>query len=176
MRLLIVDDCLEIVNILSSILELSGHETHKALNGLEATELLRKDFYDIVITDAEMPGMDGMELCRWIKSRFPGTYIIGTSGSLSSIDRLGAAGADLCFSKPFRICEIEKAIQNKFILPPDLGATPGLCASCRLSGCRFKAVSSFPEEADDFRCKETIFRTHRANPLEGDFCEAVRRR
>jgi DNA-binding response OmpR family regulator len=70
MKLLIADDCVEIVNILSSFLELSGHEIDKALNGIEAAELLRNNSYDVVITDAQMPGMDGKGLCKFIKSGF----------------------------------------------------------------------------------------------------------
>jgi len=113
MKLLIVDDCEDILNILFSFLELSGHAIDKALNGIEAAMLLQQESYDVVITDATMPDMSGVELCRFIKSRFPATYIIGISGSLHALDELKAAGADICFTKPFHIDELEKAIKNK---------------------------------------------------------------
>ena len=121
MKLLVVDDYAEIVNILASYLELSGHETDKALNGGEAVELLRNNFYDVVITDAEMPGMDGMELCKFLKSRFSTTYVIGLSGSFSALKGLKAAGADICFSKPFDICRIEEIVKKRSSLLPDSG-------------------------------------------------------
>jgi DNA-binding response OmpR family regulator len=121
MKLLIVDDYAEIVNILASYLELSGHEADKALNGGEAVELLRNNSYDIVITDAEMPGMNGMELCKFLKSRFPDTYIIGLSGSFSALKGLKAAGADICFSKPFDICRIEEVVKKRSSLLLDPG-------------------------------------------------------
>lgn len=133
MKLLIVDDCVDIVNILSSFLELSGHEIDKALNGIEAVELLRKNFYDVVITDAEMSGMDGMELCKFIKSGSSTVYIIGISGSSHALNELKEAGADICFSKPFHIDEIEKAIENKIHSWPSEHAAPaGINDSSRL--------------------------------------------
>jgi len=112
MKLLIVDDCVDIVNILSSFLELSGHEIDKALDGIEAAELLRSNSYDVVITDAEMPRMGGAELCRFIKSDFPATYVIGMSGSFQALNDFKAAGSDICFAKPFHLDEMENAVEN----------------------------------------------------------------
>ena len=115
MKLLIVDDCVDSVNILSSLLGFSGHQIQKAQNGIEALELLRNNSYEVVITDAEMPGMGGVELCRFIKSDFPDLYIIGISGSFRSLQELKAAGADICFPKPFHIDAIEKAIEDRML-------------------------------------------------------------
>lgn len=129
MRLLIVDDCREIVNILSSFLELSGYATDGAQNGREAVDLLRNNHYDIVITDAEMPLMDGIELCKFIKDDFPAVYIIGISGSFSSLEKLRNAGADICFAKPFRIDEIENAVGN-FL--PDYDVQSGMADHFRM--------------------------------------------
>lgn len=134
MKLLIVDDCADIVNILSCFMKLSGHEADKALNGLEAAELLKNTSYDAVITDAEMPGMDGKELCGFIKSAFPAIYIIGISGSPQSLDELRIAGADICFSKPFHMSDLEEAIENRFSsLSPDCGKSVDISDSYRQS-------------------------------------------
>lgn len=143
MKLLIVDDCVDIINILSSFLELSGYETDKALNGIEATKLLQNNSYDVVITDAEMPGMDGQELCKFVKSDFPSLYIIGMSGSFQALNELKAAGADICFPKPFHVGEVEEAIENRFLsLSPDLSSPIGISVSSRLSG--HPAISTYP--------------------------------
>jgi len=131
-KLLVVDDYAEIVNLLSSYLELSGHEIDKALNGGEAVELLRNNSYNVVITDAEMPGMNGMELCKFVKSQFSTTYVVGLSGSFSSLKGLKAAGADICFSKPFDICRIEEIIKKRSSLLSDPGAPSGINDSGRL--------------------------------------------
>ncbi len=114
MKLLIVDDSPEIVEILSSMMELIGHEVSKAYDGTEAVKQLLNNRYEIVITDAKMPIMDGVELCKFIKSQFPGVYIIGISGYADALKQLKDAGADICFSKPFKIEEVEEAIENRF--------------------------------------------------------------
>jgi DNA-binding response OmpR family regulator len=140
MKLLVVDDCVDIVNIVASFLELSDHEVYKAHNGIEAVKLLREKSYNVVITDAEMPEMDGIALCKLIKSSFPDVYIVGISGSFRALNELRVAGADICFSKPFRIDEIEKAIENKFRLLPDTGAPVGINNSRQLSGHLFTSA------------------------------------
>lgn len=132
MKLLVVDDYAEIVNILASYLELSGHEIDKAFNGMEAVKLLGSRSYNLVITDAEMPGMTGTELCRFIKSRFPDTFVVGLSGSFKALKELAAAGADICFSKPFHICKIEEVIEKRSALPQDTGARSGMNDAGRL--------------------------------------------
>jgi DNA-binding NtrC family response regulator len=141
MKLLVVDDCADIVKILSSFLELSDHEVDKAHNGIEAIKLLRNNFYDVVITDAEMPEMDGIELCKFIKSRFPAIYIIGTSGSFHALKELKKGGADICFPKPFHIDDMEKAIENLFLSHlSDLDSPTAIDDSSRLSGRFLMAV------------------------------------
>jgi CheY-like chemotaxis protein len=107
---------MEIVKILSSVLELSGYEVDEAYNGVEAVEHLKGSAYDVVITDAEMPGMGGVDVCKVLKSLHPDTYVIGMSGSFRSLKELKDAGADTCIAKPFNIGKIEEIIENR--LPP----------------------------------------------------------
>lgn len=138
MKILLVDDSADILNILASLLEVSGYESDQALNGTEAIKLLQHNVYDVVITDSEMPGMDGKALCRFIRSELPDLYIIGISGSTQSLDKLRAAGANICFLKPFRIDEIERAIEDRFRIwpaPPVVSDIPmGAKDAPRLSG------------------------------------------
>ena len=114
MRLLIVDDSPEIVELLSSLMEIIGHEVNKAYDGTEAVQQLLNNRYEVVITDAKMPIMDGVELCKFIKSRFPDVYIIGISGYPEALKELKKAGADICLSKPFTFEEVEEAIESRF--------------------------------------------------------------
>ena len=114
MKLLVVDDSPDIVEILSSMMELIGHEVSKAYDGTEAVKQLLNNRYDVVITDAKMPIMGGVELCKSVKSQFPGVYIIGISGCFDALKELKNAGADICFFKPFKIEELEEALENRF--------------------------------------------------------------
>jgi CheY-like chemotaxis protein len=113
MKLLVVDDSLEVVEVLSAVLKLSGHGVDDACNGIEAVQRLQENWYDIVITDAQMPGMDGVEVCKLLKSQFPDIYIIGISGSSSALKELKDAGAHICLSKPFHLDELEEAVGNR---------------------------------------------------------------
>lgn len=115
LKLLIVDDSPEIVNILSSTMEMSGHRVDEAYDGMEAIELLRKKTYDVVITDAEMPRLNGIEVCKYLRARFPDVYVIGMSGSFNALKALKNAGADICFSKPFSTGKLEEAIENRLL-------------------------------------------------------------
>ncbi len=112
MKLLVVDDSAEIVELLSYAVELSGHEADRAYDGIEAVRQLQNNRYDVVITDAEMPGMSGMEVCKLLKSQFPDVYIIGISGAFQALKALKDAGADICLSKPFNIHEVTEIIDN----------------------------------------------------------------
>jgi DNA-binding response OmpR family regulator len=113
MKLLVVDDSSEIVDILYSAMELSGYEVDKAYNGVEALERLKNNSYDVVITDAEMPRMGGVEVCQFLKAQFSAIFVIGMSGCLRALKELKNAGADICFSKPFSIHAVEEAIEKR---------------------------------------------------------------
>ena len=113
MKLLVVDDNRDLVEVLSTILKLSGHGVYEAYDGTEAVERLQENCYDIVITDAQMPVMGGVEVCNFLKAQFPGIYIIGISGSSRALEELKEAGADICLSKPVDVNELEEAVENR---------------------------------------------------------------
>lgn len=68
LRVLIVDDDVEIREIVTDVLATSGYETFTAARTDEALWLIEEHAPDFVITDALMPGGDGRELCRIVKS------------------------------------------------------------------------------------------------------------
>jgi CheY-like chemotaxis protein len=113
MKCLIVDDNPDILSVLSSMVTYFGHIVDEAGDGLEAIQQLGNNRYDVVITDAEMPRIDGAKLCQHLKSQSPDTYIIGMSGSLAALRRLADAGADMCLPKPFSISKLEEAMANR---------------------------------------------------------------
>ncbi len=76
-RILVVDDNLTNRNILKTQLELWKFIPSLASSGEEALQcMLQEDGFDLVITDMQMPGMDGLSLARGIKEKFPETPII----------------------------------------------------------------------------------------------------
>ena len=113
MDILVVDDNSSIRYLVSSIMKLFGHGVDEAGDGFEAIQKLQKKPYDVVITDAEMPNVDGAEVCKFVRSETPGIYIIGISGCSSSLNGLKEAGADICLSKPFSMTALKEAIVNR---------------------------------------------------------------
>jgi CheY-like chemotaxis protein len=66
---LLVDDDLENLGALQLVLESSGHHVVLAENGQEALRKLAREPAKLIVTDWEMPGMDGKELCRRVRSQ-----------------------------------------------------------------------------------------------------------
>ena len=101
MRALVVDGNRMVTELLSSFMGLLGCAVDEACDGREAVMHLLTNSYDMLITDSELVSIDGPELCKFVKARFQGIYVIGMSGYLSALDDLKNAGADACLAKPF---------------------------------------------------------------------------
>jgi CheY-like chemotaxis protein len=69
--ILIVDDEPMVIRVVKLGLERAGHEVASASNGAEALKLLRDRSYDVLITDLNMPRMDGRELCQTYQEEMP---------------------------------------------------------------------------------------------------------
>ena len=118
-RILVVDDDGETLALLHEIITKEGYHVDTAGNGEEALEVLSKDPPDIVITDLQMPGMDGLTLLAAIRMRLPDTLVILATayGSLkTAVDGIKAGAFDY-LSKPFIVEEIRllvrRAIEHK---------------------------------------------------------------
>ena len=103
MRILIVDDEKNIRESLRMILAQEGYEVDCAENGLSAQRLVEEVPYDLGIFDLKMPGMDGLELLKWLKTReknFP-VFMISAFGQVhDAVDAL-KTGAEDYITKPF---------------------------------------------------------------------------
>jgi DNA-binding NtrC family response regulator len=114
-RILAVDDELDMLALLKMIVEgYSDHQVTVTNNPLEASELLEKESFDLVLTDLKMPGMDGMELLAQAKKRDEDALVlvITAYGSLESAEEAMAKGAFDFITKPFRKEQILLAIDK----------------------------------------------------------------
>ncbi len=105
MQIIVADDDRSVALTLAGFLTASGHEVAIAHDGREAYELLKTGNYRVVISDWEMPEMNGIELCRAIRSRHLSSYVYvilltSRQGHDSLIEGLDS-GADDFISKPF---------------------------------------------------------------------------
>ena len=111
MKILLVDDALDMRLVMKRTLTLMGHQVTVAEDGAEAWKYLQNEVFQAVITDWDMPNMDGVELCRHIRlATFPNyVYIIlltGRSGKHNLIAGMDA-GADDFATKPMERDEME---------------------------------------------------------------------
>ncbi|WP_437193476.1 HD domain-containing phosphohydrolase [Planctomicrobium sp. SH527] len=110
MNILIADDDPGTIDTLSNALIAFGYDVTVALDGNEALLLLRTGRFRMFISDWEMPGMTGIDLCREVRGRSCGNYIYiilltSHSGLASVVEGLNA-GADDFIPKPFNPSEL----------------------------------------------------------------------
>ncbi|MBB54888.1 MAG: DNA-binding response regulator [Magnetovibrio sp.] len=103
-QILIVDGDTTLVEMLSEQLQLREEfATATAALGAVALELSKNDFYDVIILDANLPDMDGWEVCRVMRQNGIRSPIIMLSGVESDIELGREAGANDYITKPFRV-------------------------------------------------------------------------
>lgn len=101
-KILLVEDSVDVRECLRDLLILKDFEVLEAGEGHEALELLRKQSFDLVISDLEMPRMDGMELLRQVRAlglQLP--FVILTGSDRFEEFELLKAGATMVVRKPF---------------------------------------------------------------------------
>ena len=106
--ILLVDDSSPMRSVLKRIFKSAGYgssEFHEAANGKEAIELMNNDWIDIVITDYNMPVMDGMEFVKKVKETdllkdIP-VVVVSTEGNRAKIEEFMACGVAGYITKPF---------------------------------------------------------------------------
>jgi two-component system, cell cycle response regulator len=109
-RLLIAEDSPMERELLQTFLQSGGYVVDCASNGIEALEKITHDPFHILLTDWEMPGMSGVDLCRKVReAKLPGyIYIVLLTGHGSADHLVGAlaSGADNFIRKPINPAEL----------------------------------------------------------------------
>ena len=106
-RILIVEDSATMRNLITSTLEENGMQVKvdEAENGFEALRLLPRSRYDLIVTDINMPDINGLELVSFVKTsdayRTIPLIIISTEGSERDQAKGLELGADAYLVKPF---------------------------------------------------------------------------
>jgi excisionase family DNA binding protein len=122
-RVLIVDDDADIRELIAAEIEAEypDYEVLQAQNGFVAGERIGTAKPDVVILDLRMPGLDGYEVCRWIKSSpdtmDTGVIAITAYPSPGAEKRIIACGARICLSKPLDMAvllqEVDAAVRER---------------------------------------------------------------
>lgn len=112
LRALVVDDEVELAAVLGSYLERAGYEVAVAHDGLRAVTLARELDPDVVVLDLGLPGLDGIEVCRQLRT-FSDCYVVMLTARSDEVDKLIglSVGADDYMTKPFSPRELLARLQ-----------------------------------------------------------------
>jgi two-component system alkaline phosphatase synthesis response regulator PhoP len=126
LTLLIADDEPHIVSLVRATLEDDRIRVLEASDGLTALERARSERPDVLLLDLHMPGLDGIEVCRRLRSenQFAQAKIIMLTAAAQAADvaRGLAAGADHYLTKPFSPIHLLTVVQA--VLPGSVGWLP----------------------------------------------------
>jgi DNA-binding response OmpR family regulator len=114
MKLLLIEDEPSVISVIQRSLTASGHEITIAMDGQSGQQMALQHSFDIIILDLMIPVINGMEVCRRLRSKQLTTPILmltalGTTENIvSGLD----AGADDYMTKPFKLAELEARIRT----------------------------------------------------------------
>jgi DNA-binding response OmpR family regulator len=122
-RILVVDDDPRLLHIVQMYLAIEEFDVVTALNGEDGLREVEQHRPDLVILDIMMPGMDGIELCRRIRTNpetasIPVLMFSALSGD-EDVERARLAGANHLITKPFNLVGLGSVVRSFF--PDDSG-------------------------------------------------------
>ncbi len=115
-RILVVDDEPKICHLIEELLKQDGFLVDVCFSSIDALEILKKNTYQMLITDLKMPGIDGLELIRRSKEFNPGIRAVMVTG-YTTVDTAVQSlrhGVDDFITKPFNIFELKKTVKQIF--------------------------------------------------------------
>lgn len=114
MRILVVEDERLLCDGIAEDLELEKYTADRCYDGEEAYERLSVEHYDLVILDLNLPGMDGPELLRRIRTERPELRVLILSARAQLADKITGLdlGADDYLTKPFALEELEARVRT----------------------------------------------------------------
>ncbi|HEX4951629.1 MAG TPA: diguanylate cyclase [Blastocatellia bacterium] len=162
MKVLIAEDDMVSGMVLERTLQRWGYDVIKTKNGTEAWELFQQEPVSLVITDWEMPGLSGLELCRCIRqfTHEHYTYIILLSSKSQKIELVEGmnAGADDFITKPFDNSELQVR----------------LCAGERILALEHSLTERQKEiQAANKSLEQSVQRQHLINQLLGSLTSSL---
>jgi len=117
MKVLVADDEIHILHVISLKLRNAGYEVLTAQDGREALDLAQMEIPDLIITDFQMPFLSGLELCQRLKqnpaTRHIPAIMLTARGFALDPDEMTATGITTCINKPFGPRELLRIVNEK---------------------------------------------------------------
>lgn len=152
-RILLVDDETPILDLVRGYLEREGYAVSTVVDGLAAVERVRQETPDVVVLDVMLPGLDGFEVLRQIRT-FSDAYVLMLTARGDEVDRIVglSVGADDYLVKPFSPRELVARIKALLRRPRvPVAGPPGdlvVDAARRTASVRGAAVTLTATEFD----------------------------
>lgn len=111
-KVLVVDDQYGIRVLLKEVFSRDGFSIFQAANGNAALDIIQMEHPDLILLDMKMPGMDGIELLRHLRTIHPAAKVIMMTayGELDMVAEASKLGALAHFTKPFDIEELRSEV------------------------------------------------------------------
>jgi DNA-binding response OmpR family regulator len=113
-NVLVVDDDLTVAGVVVGYLERAGHQALHVADGRKALDAVEAEHPDLVVLDLMLPGIDGLEVCRQLRSRHPALPVIMLTALSEEDERIAGleTGADDYVTKPFSPRELILRIES----------------------------------------------------------------
>jgi DNA-binding response OmpR family regulator len=110
-KALVVEDAEEFVRLNRRILEQEGFEVHVATSGERGLLAAREQDFELVLVDVALPGMDGFDVCRELRT-FSDAYVLMVTGRSAEVEKIVGfrVGADDYVTKPYSPAELSARI------------------------------------------------------------------
>ena len=115
-RILVVDDERSVTKLMENVFRKQGYDTRSAESAEEALEILENEKIHVMFLDLNLPGMNGVDLCREIRKQLPMALIYAITGyaSLFELSDCREAGFDDYFKKPVEIETLTGTAERAF--------------------------------------------------------------
>ncbi len=112
-RILVVEDNLQVAEFAIALLRDQGHQVEHCASAPDAIQFLERDArFDAIFSDLVMPGgMDGLDLARTVRERWPAMPILLATGYSDSVERAAREGFPI-LSKPYHPAELERELRR----------------------------------------------------------------
>ena len=115
-RILVVDDEKQIRDMYSQAFTRVGYEVTTAESAEDALEIFKKEQFWVLFLDLNLPGMNGVDLCREIRKQYPMSIAYAVTGyaSLFELSDCRDAGFEDYFTKPASLSDLLEAAEHAF--------------------------------------------------------------
>mgnify|MGYP001109528799 CR=1 FL=1 len=140
-RVLVVDDDVNTVELLTLYLKRDGYQVLTAYNGVDALHLAREGHPDLIVLDLMLPGIDGLEVCRTLRAESDVPIIMLTAKTTDQDKLTGLElGADDYVTKPFSPRELAARVRAVLRrLPGERGPEEAKCGNLTVNFLKHEA-------------------------------------